>query len=54
MQNHLHTLALYIYIFFLLSQGPAKTNIDKDIKKRESPLNDEPPDAQEIQVKLLT
>ncbi|KAF4114504.1 hypothetical protein G5714_004727 [Onychostoma macrolepis] len=29
--------------------GPTKTNIDKDIKKRESPLIDEPQDAQEIQ-----
>ncbi len=47
-------ICIYIYLYILLSQGPAKTNIDKDNKKRESPLNDEPPDAQEIQVKLLT
>ncbi|KTF78565.1 hypothetical protein cypCar_00010232 [Cyprinus carpio] len=31
--------------------GPAKTNINKDIKKKESLLDVEPPDAQEIQVR---
>uniref|UniRef100_A0A8C2BJ41 Beta-1,4-N-acetylgalactosaminyltransferase n=1 Tax=Cyprinus carpio TaxID=7962 RepID=A0A8C2BJ41_CYPCA len=33
----------------ILPAGPAETNIHKDIKKRESSLNDEPPDSQEIQ-----
>ncbi|XP_016126947.1 beta-1,4-N-acetylgalactosaminyltransferase 3 [Sinocyclocheilus grahami] len=52
-------ICIMIYVFIslgaqknILPAGPAKTNINKDIKKTESPLDDEPADAQEIQVRL--